>query len=139
MNGREFDQFVTPLERLSALEPVILTCVDWARQDATAFTYWPEGRGAFVAYDDGHSVAPDDFRDELLDLLEDIRDGQSLRISTTPAGSTVIEHGRWETESEMVNGVDADTADHARPRLRKMPHAAMTGQDGALSAPEVTG
>ena len=56
MNGREFDQFVTPLERLSALEPVILTCVDWARQDATAFTYWPEGRGAFVAYDDGHSV-----------------------------------------------------------------------------------
>lgn len=96
MTPREFDQFVAPLERLSALEPVILTCVDWASQDATAFAYWPEGEGAFVAYDEGHAVAPDDFRGELLDVLEDIRDGQSLRIRTTSAGSSVIERARWE-------------------------------------------
>jgi hypothetical protein len=96
MTPREFDQFVTPLERLSALEPVILTCVDWGCRDATAFAYWPEDEGAFVAYEEGQSVAPAELRGELLDILEDIRDGQSLRIRTTTAGSTVIERGRWE-------------------------------------------
>ena len=107
MTGREFDQFVTPLERKAALEPVILTCVDWASQDATAFACWPEGEGAFVAYDEGHAVAPDDFRGELLVVLEDIRDGQSLRIRTTSAGSTVIERGRWEPDTAPAREADA--------------------------------
>lgn len=106
MTGREFDQFVTPLERKAALEPVILTCVDWASQDATAFAYWPEGEGAFVAYDEGHAVAPDDFRGELLDVLEDIRDGQSLRIRSTSDGSTVLERGRWEPDTTPVPEAD---------------------------------
>ncbi len=107
MTGREFDQFVTPIERLSAREPVVLTCVDWASQDATAFTYWPESEGAFVAYEEGQSVAPDDFRGELLVVLEDIRDGQSLRIRTTSAGSTVIERGRWEPDTAPAREADA--------------------------------
>lgn len=107
MTPREFDQFVTPLERLSALEPVILTCVDWVSQDATAFAYRPEDEGAFVAYEEGQSVAPTELRGELLDILEDFRDGQSLRIRTTSAGSTVIERGRWEPDTAPAREADA--------------------------------